>query len=161
MATPKSMISSRVMLGVSAALLLVGIVAGSVAVANSRISSHSQSNQQLIDSVQNSPNFALLIDSSEAPPMGIQSANSKEIMGDVYQQLTGLSANSSKYITLPSVSATNNSGKTITAVIIALEDNRSSEHILFQYQHALSSKNTQARLFRAFDQSFLGDRCSI
>jgi hypothetical protein len=128
METPKSTVSSRVLLVVSAALLVVGITAVSVAVANSRISSYGQSNQQLIDSVQNSPDFSLLIDSFEAPPVSIQSASSKEITGEVYQQLTGLSANSLKYITLPSVAATNNSNKTITAIIIALEDNRSSEH---------------------------------
>lgn len=128
METPKSKSSSRVMSGISAALFVIGITAVSIAVANNRISSYGQSNQQLIDSVQNSSDIALLIDGSEVPPVGIQSANSKEIAGDVYQQLTGLSANSSKYITLPSVTATNNSNKTITAVVIALEDNRSSEH---------------------------------
>jgi len=128
METPKPTINSRVILGVSAALLVIGITAVSIAVANNRINSYGQSSQQLIDSVQSSSDFALLIDSSETPPVGIQNAHSKEITGDVYQQLTGLSANSSKYITLPSVTVTNNSNKTITAVVIALEDNRSSEH---------------------------------
>jgi hypothetical protein len=115
----------NLIVGISAAMLVA--VAVGVAVARNPTNS-SQSNQQTITNVQSSPEIPLAIDNSESAPVGIQTAGAKEITGDVFQQLTGLSPNSSKYITVPNLTLLNNTNKTITAVVLALEDNRSNEH---------------------------------
>jgi hypothetical protein len=118
---------SNLIVGISAAMLIAVVVTVGVAVARNPTNS-SQSNQQVITNVQNSPEIPLAVDNSESPPVGIQIAGAKEITGEVFQQLTGLSPNSSQYITVPNLTLLNNTNKTITAVVLALEDNRSNEH---------------------------------
>lgn len=127
MKTKKTILKSNLIIGISAAMLLAAVVAVGVAVARN-LTNSSQPNQQVIENVQNSPEIPLSIDNSESAPVSIQTAGAKEITGEVFQQLTGLYPKSSKYITVPSVTAINNTNKVITSVGLALEDRRSKEH---------------------------------
>lgn len=109
-------------------VVIVAVVAVGVAIGRNPAKNR-QANQQVIENVQNAPEVSLSIDNSESPPVAIQTAGAKEITGEVFQQLTGLSPNSSKYIAVPSVTVLNSTNKTVIAVGVALEDRRSKEHL--------------------------------
>lgn len=127
MKAQKTILKSNLIIGICLVVVLItGVAVGLGITGRSTESSHA--NQQVIENLQNSSEISLAIDNSESAPVAIQTAGAKEIASEVFQQLTGLYSKSSKYITLPSVTAINNTNKTITAVVLVLTDNRSNEH---------------------------------
>jgi hypothetical protein len=142
MKAKKIVLKSNQVIGIcSVVLLITGIAVGLGITRNSTESS--QANQQVIANLQNSSEVSLAVDNSESAPVAIQTAGVKEITGEVFQQLAGLYPKSAKYITVPSVTAINNTNKTITAVVMVLTDNRSNEHDGL-WMTALSLEPTQS-----------------
>lgn len=113
-------------IGIIAAMLFITfIVAGR---GKNLANNNGEFGKLIVENVQNSPELALAIDNSESSPMLIQTASAQEIINEKYQLLTGLYPKSSKYITVPNVTAINNTDRIVTAIVLVLTDKRSNEH---------------------------------
>jgi len=123
----KRTLKSNLSIGISATILLVASVAVGIGAAKNLTNSR-QGDNQIARNVNNSPEIPLSINNSESSSVVIQTASAKEITGEVFQQLTGLSPKSSTYIRFPNVTATNNTNKIIKALVLVIEDRRSNEH---------------------------------
>ena len=103
-------------------MALVGVVVGQRLKARNQSDPTKVNKDALVDLVEKSPDLLLGVQQDEDTPMRILSATVKEVSGSDYEKLTSGKADFPSVISAPNVKLLNVSSKTITRVLLIIND---------------------------------------
>jgi hypothetical protein len=102
------------------ALALVFVTISGIALGQSSKRSYGSGKSEMVERVKLYPDTSISFVNYEDVPLSIQEAKVKEIGNTEYYQLTGLTTDSSKYISFPNVTLVNNTDQRVIGLTLAV-----------------------------------------